>query len=143
MFEWIKSKFPKVPKSKHDLTYAKQKYDWDCGQACLKMLGYDSYRIFPNKELSPLELKAKIPNVIDMLGEKESYDLFFEKPMMFSIDIPWLDYGHWILCYKDKTYCPSLGVFYSKYYKEGFRRLAYQVPFFHEIVQKQKEENIK
>jgi hypothetical protein len=139
MFELIKRKFPKVPQKKYDLKYVKQKYDWDCGQACLRMLGYDSYNIFPSKALSSEELLKKIPNVIDMSGESESKKYFFEKPMMFSIDVPWQDDNHWILCYKDKTYCPSLGVFYSKYYRKGFKRFACQVPFFYEIVQKQKK----
>jgi len=35
-----------------------QMYEYDCGQTCLDMLGYDGHAMFPNKLVSYDEMKS-------------------------------------------------------------------------------------
>ncbi|HEB46942.1 MAG TPA: hypothetical protein ENI22_00550 [Candidatus Pacearchaeota archaeon] len=121
------------PASNEKIKYIEQKFDYDCGQTCLEMLGYDGHNMFPDKAL----IREDLMSIVGV--KEESYEnirslipSFPEEPCIFSVrmvaDVP--EY-HWILVYENKVYCPSFGVFTIEEYLENIWSplAAFQIPF--------------
>ncbi len=119
------------PVADEKIRYIEQRFDYDCGQTCLDMLGYDGHKMFPGRALTREELRS-------IEGVKEDYEIVlsetthFEEPYIF--DVPGVrdpSQYHFILVHGNRVYCPSLGVFKIKKYLRNIwsPRSAFQVPF--------------
>ena len=111
-----------------------QRSNYDCGQTCLDMLGYDGHGMFPNEEVSSSDLRsihgareATVP-----IGQEETLD--------YSIPHIWILLGkdkvagaqHWVIRHEDKIYCPTVGIMDAQDYKNSYVAFIMQefaVPF--------------
>ncbi len=134
---WDRLKLKKPAESECELKYIPQQSDWDCGQTSLDMLGYDGHRMFPDVPLTYRQTESikGVESVYadsykDEKGYREGDVFFFDKPAMLDVVVPGLTEGHFVVGYKDKVYCPSLGVFYANdYLTRVFIPHAFTVPF--------------
>lgn len=116
----------KWPVGKDGIIFKYQEDSYDCGQTCLEMLGYNGHQMFPEKRgLTEEELKL-------IEGVREIYDPqyhFFEKPSMIIVEFLLDEQLHWTVGYKDKIYCPGLGIEpIKKYSKYVWFRDLFEVP---------------
>ncbi len=99
-----------------------QKSDFDCGHTCLKMLGYDIRQTVDGRGITTWDISG-VPGfklVRDIVGVDENIN--YDSPHL------WLILGkdkvvgarHWVIRYKDKVYCPTLGEVDAKTYKEKY-----------------------
>ncbi len=106
-----------------------QKTNYDCGQTCLDMLGYDGNKMFPGVEVSSSDLRS-IPGAKDLtlpVGQEETLD--------YSYPHIWILLGkdkvagaqHWVIRHGDKIYCPTVGVMDSKEYKNRYVAFILQI----------------
>ena len=97
------------PVGEDGIMFNYQEYDYDCGHTCLDMLGYDGHNMFPGKKgLERKELLTidKVKNVFLSVDPK-----FFNIPHMIIVEsIYYPEQQHWVVGYKDKIYCPSIGI---------------------------------
>ena len=131
MLSLIDRLLKRKPATDEKIRYIEQWLDYDCGQTCLDMLGYDGHNMFPGRALEREEL-------ISIEGVKEDYEIVlsetthFEEPYIFSVrSVVDPSQYHFILVHGNKVYCPSLGVFKIKKYLRNIwsPRSAFQVPF--------------
>lgn len=120
--------------AKLDIKPKLQKYDYDCGQTCLEMLGYSGHKMFPNREVQTSDLRS-IPGAQEVtvpVGQEETLD--------YSIPHVWILLGkgsvagviHWVIRYKNRIYCPTLGEMNAQKYKQKYVAYILQeiiVPF--------------
>lgn len=128
------------PIADEKISYRKQQFDYDCGQTCLDMLGWDGHQIFP--EEFPEErcfLGSKAAEIFGYTRNQISYtelneDTFFENP--YLLNVMRCDQWGWhaVIGFKDQIYCPSLGIFkipeYTKYIWSS--ATGFPVPFAQE-----------
>jgi len=125
----------RLNKKTADLNFIKQKYDWDCGHACLKMLGYNSYNIFPDVDgINTNDLEERIPILKKLVRHDiDDFKYYFKIPTILVLRNSFKDeFSHMILAYKDKIYYPAykFGVFKSeKYIINSVIHFGYQIPF--------------
>ena len=111
-----------------------QSGNFDCGQTCLDMLGYDGHNMFPNQEVSSSDLRS-IPGAQEVtvpVGQEETLDYTY--PHIWSLLGKDKVAGaqHWIIRYGDKIYCPTVGTVDAQEYKKGYVAFILQefvVPF--------------
>lgn len=105
----------KWPVGKDGIIFKYQEDSYDCGQTCLEMLGYNGHQMFPEKRgLKEEELKL-------IEGVREIYpqgNHFFEMPSMIIVEFLLDQQLHWVVGYKDKIYCPGLGIKPNKKYRK-------------------------
>ena len=122
------------------IRYVKQRDDSDCGHACLCMLGYDGYQMFPRSRCIRVDKVAKIR--VYKVAKKFGYtknqislielnnNTFFEEPHFLTV----MNQSgfHAVIGFKDLIYCPSFGIFkipdYTKYIY-GLNTAGFPVPF--------------
>lgn len=112
-----------------------QMHDWDCGHACLKMLGHDGYSIFPEeKPISTkdlLSIEGAENNTLPV-GRDEEID--YSKPHVIII-LPKHDGPlHWAVRHNNTVYCPSVGEMPAKEYKSKHVAAVLQEIFIPPIV---------
>src|SRR5258708_4775293 len=101
-----------------------QRYDYDCGQACLCMLGFDAYKLFPKKKqgLSTSDLFT-IPQAIELSSHDEdvkTYDYSFPILLIFTGKGPIDGLTHWVIRYKNWVFCPGAGKVKAATYFDQF-----------------------
>ena len=114
--ELIKRLFNEELKKNDGIIHQYQRNDYDCGQTCLDMLGYDGHNMFQGKALEIKEL-ASLPGVRRLDDVRLSKNTYFENPCILNVmGATESEIRHYALAYKDRIYCPSLGVFKVKKY---------------------------
>lgn len=129
--ELIKRLFNEESKKNDGIIHQYQSYDYDCGQTCLDMLGYDGHNMFPVRELKIEEL-ASLPGIRRLDDVRLSKNTYFENPcILIVMGATESENRHYALAHKDKIYCPSLGVFKVKKYSRmvWYMGETFEVPF--------------
>lgn len=117
--------YEKMPFSEKEELSVKQKFqksNFDCGQTCLDMLGYDGHKMFPDHEIFSSDLRS-IPGAQEIMipvGHEETLD--------YSYPHIWILLGkdrvegarHWVIRHRDKIYCPTVGTMDSDEYKKKY-----------------------
>lgn len=111
-----------------------QRSNFDCGQTCLDMLGYDGHNMFPDQELSSSDLRTILgaQEVTVPVGQEETQD--------YTYPHIWIVLGkdkvagalHCVIRHGDKIYCPTVGTVVAQEYKKqyvAFILQGYVVPF--------------
>jgi len=101
------------------IRYGKQQSDYDCGQTCLDMLGYDGHRMFPGKAVIEDKVAEIFGYARDQIrcidfNEKTFFELPYFLTVMRGDQWGW----HAVIGFKDQIYCPSLGIFKIPDYKK-------------------------
>ena len=132
------------PFRSHPMGTTLQCDDYDCGHACLDMLGYDGHAMFPNRMIGSndiLSIKGAV-NVTVPVGQEETLD--YSKPhiwhfltkqgsMLLAQILPnnytndelvaainAVGNQHWAIRYEDTIHCPKIGVWRADDYKARF-----------------------
>lgn len=125
------------PVANEKIEYRKQQFDYDCGQTCLGMLGWDGHQIFPEGYIFISDLAEIFGHDINKIPlTKLDENTFFENPHLLTVMmgdtwgrtaiIGFKDQSpyfpifkmHAIIGFKDQVYCPSLGIFKIKDYRK-------------------------
>lgn len=99
----------------YEIKPLKQQSDYDCGQTCLEMLGYNNIRdIYPKKELIARDLH-------ELAGAQavEAQNADFTTPHMMLIENKQIG-RHWIVRINGKVICPVRGVFDADDFEKRF-----------------------
>jgi hypothetical protein len=102
------------------IRYMRQRFEYDCGHACLAMLGYDSYNMFPKGEQitsDNLHQIAGVKQVGGVVGQEETHD--YSSPHIWNI-LAKEGAQHWVIRHKDSIYCPTVGVMNAAEYKQRY-----------------------
>lgn len=133
MLSLIDRLLKRKPVADEKIKYRKQQFDYDCGQTCLTMLGYEGYRMFPGKEAV---FQSKVAEIFgytrdQILHIEFNGNTFFNNPHYLTVigctELEW----HAVVGFKDQIYCPSLGIFKIPDYKKFIWSsvIGFQVPF--------------
>lgn len=105
----------------------KQHFNYDCGHACLRMLGYDAYRMFPQRQPLNTNDLASVPGarrVRMRVGDDDSLDFSITDGAYIISFIPrgkvLTDTGHWVVRDRDYIYCSRAGQLPQDVYKRKF-----------------------
>lgn len=98
-----------------------QRSNYDCGHTCLEMLGYDGHEMFSGREMTSKDMRS-IPGAREVtvrIGQEETLD--YAVPHVWSL-LPKPEFvasttAHFVIRYKDKIFCPSVGTLNSEEYK--------------------------
>ena len=118
-----------APKSAYGITAQRQKTEYDCGQTCLDMLGYDGHGMFPTRLLTTKQLMS-IEGVVLREDIDNPHKTFYDEPCMIVTTN--FIIGHWTIGYKDRIFCPSRGILTPKQFFRNrlyYHPDVYQVPF--------------
>jgi len=120
LIDTIRRLLEKEPEFDGKVKYFKQRFDYDCGQTCLDMLGYDGHGMFPTKNGMVREDLESIPGfrVIERESLRNSnkvWDLSFPEPVLIDIRT-FKAANHYVIGFKRFIYCPSLGVHHTLVY---------------------------
>ncbi len=111
-----------------------QNSNFDCGQTCLDMLGYDGHELFPNQEVSSFDLRS-IPGAQEVTvpaGQEETLDYTYPHIWILLGKDKVAGAQHWIIRHGDNIYCPTVGTMDAKEYKKKYVAFILQefvVPF--------------
>ena len=121
---------------------------FDCGQTTLDMLGYDGHAMFPGGEMTASDMRS-IPGVREVtvpVGEEETLD--YNIPHVWGIqpkpEIAAFMSGHFVIRYKNKIYCPSVGTMDAQEYKERYIAYVFQewvIPVKNDSTKKDLQQN--
>jgi hypothetical protein len=102
------------------IKYRRQKFDYDCGQTCLDMLGYNGYKIFPKPNGLTQDKVAEIfgHKSEEIISIEFSEQTYFDTPHFITVNTMAAWGWHNVIGYKDQIYCPSLGIFKIQDYKK-------------------------
>lgn len=132
----IKKLFEDQKEDDDKIVYKKQTGDCDCVQTCLDMLGYDGHEIFPPEKF-PGGVMDRHWRSISGAKRLDGVYLFYKpfKEINFPVIVAFTSIPsmqqHAVVVYKDRVYCPSLGVFPIRKYVKMATPLqgeVYEVP---------------
>ena len=113
-----------------------QETNYDCGQTCLEMLGYDGYGMFNGREMDSNDFRSLqgVEEVTVPIGQEENLDYSF--PHIWLI-LPKARFvsgtsAHFVIRHRDQIYCPRVGTVNYQEYKQkyvGFVLQEFLVPF--------------
>jgi len=117
----LKRLLEREPEFDGKVRYFEQQFDHDCGQTCLKMLGYDGHAMYPDEAL-PLDFLRDMPGVHEIDARRDIqthsnniWDMSFPEPIVLSLRTL-VNADHLVVGYKRFIYCPSLGVHHTLVY---------------------------
>lgn len=113
-----------------------QRNDYGCGHTCLAMLGYNGHEMFPGRMMQSSDISSisGAREVTIPVGREETLDYNF--PHVWCI-LPKPEFAartalHFVIRYKDKIFCPTVGTLDSEDYKRKYVAAVLQeffVPF--------------
>ncbi len=101
-----------------------QRSNYDCGHTCLDMLGYKGHEMFYGREMTSGDMRSLLEakEVTVPVGQEETLDYII--PHVWSV-LPKPEFAaktsaHFVIRYKDKIFCPSVGTVDSEEYKRRY-----------------------
>ena len=115
-----------------EITPVIQRHDYDCGHACLQMLGYDAYAMFRKKGrvkgINTDDLRS-IPGTLELSNHEDdiaAYDYSYPLLLIFTGKGPIQGMTHWVIRYKNSIYCPGMGKMSVATYSKRFIDIVMQ-----------------
>lgn len=111
-----------LPQEAHAIEPKLQTSNFDCGQTCLDMLGYDGHNMFPKNEVSSSDLRS-IPGaqeVTVLTGQEETLDYTYPHIWILLGKDKVAGAQHWAIRHGNKIYCPTVGTMDSDEYKKKY-----------------------
>jgi len=105
-----------------------QTSNFDCGQTCLDMLGYDGHNMFPKKEVSSSDLLS-IPGAQEVtvpVGQEETLNYTYPHIWILLGKDKVAGAQHWVIRHGNKIYCPTVGTMDFDEYKNKYVALILQ-----------------
>ena len=96
-----------------------QREDYDCGQTCLDMLGYEGRTLFPQRSVESQDfLSIAGAKSLELLITMEE-ELDYDQPIIWVLMAKgqFTTPFHCVIRYKDQIYCPTIGQMDAKTYK--------------------------